>query len=136
MDQSSGAVRARVQQFVPDPALRNNEPTRELHGMLPQAAAIAPKRSKDDPIDKTGRALIAMLHEAAEASNEDYERATARASQLAGELRTIEHRIKELEAEASYFRERSARAEDWLRLIAREIESKLISPGRIAAAGL
>ena len=94
-----------------------------------QDFTLAPEQPpQDDRIDKAGQALIAMLHKAADASNEEYERATILAGRLASQLRTTENRIKEFEAEASHFRDRAARAEEWLKLISREIESKLIAP--------
>ena len=94
-----------------------------------QDFTLAPEQSpQDDRIDKAGQALIAMLHKAADASNEEYERATILAGRPASQLRTTENRIKEFEAEASHFRDRAARAEEWLKLISREIESKLIAP--------
>jgi len=94
-----------------------------------QGLMLAPRQPpEDDRIDKAGGALIAMLHKAAGVSNEEYDRATILAGRLASELRATENRIKELEAEASYFRDRAARAEEWLQLISREIESKLIAP--------
>ena len=86
------------------------------------------KPREDDSVDKAGRALIAMLQKAAGVSNEEHERATILAGKLAGELRTSENRVKQLEAEVSLFRDRAARAEEWLQRISREIESKLIAP--------
>jgi hypothetical protein len=106
----------------------------------PQPASAAPEQARrpagqpdrraDDPIEAAGQALIALLQSAAAASNEEYDRASIHAGRLAGELRATENRIRELEAEVSHFRERAARAEEWLQQIAREIESKLIPPRR------
>jgi hypothetical protein len=81
-----------------------------------------------DPIDKAGHAVIAILHKAASISNEEYGRATNLADDLANKLRTTERRIKEFEAEAAHFRDRAARAEEWMQRIAREIESKFSAP--------
>src|SRR5438105_3001981 len=77
-------------------------------------AASPPDRRANDPIDEAGHALIALLQSAAEVSNQEYDRASILAGRLAGEVRATESRIRELEAEVSHYRERAARAEDWL----------------------
>jgi hypothetical protein len=92
--------------------------------------ANLPDRRGDDPVDAAGHALIALLQSAAENSNAEYDRATINASRLANELRAVEDRIRQYEAEAAHFRERAARAEEWLKRIAREIESHLIPSRR------
>src|ERR1700682_256660 len=45
-----------------------------------------PDRRADDPIDAAGHALIALLQNAAEASNEEYDRASIRAGRVAREF--------------------------------------------------
>src|SRR5882672_12204704 len=105
-----------------------------------QPASAAPEQARkpagqsdrweDDPIDAAGHALVALLQTAAAASTEEYDRASILAGRLAGELRATENRIRELEAEVSHFRERAARAEDWLQQIGQEIQSKLLGPRR------
>jgi hypothetical protein len=42
------------------------------------------------------------------------------------ELRSVEERTHEMEAEVEHWRERAARAEQWLRIIQNEIEEKLL----------
>jgi hypothetical protein len=86
-------------------------------------------KTLDDPIDKAGHAVITVLSKAVSISNEEHKRATALADDLANKLRTTERRIKELEAEAASFRDRAARAEEWMQRILREIQSKFIAPG-------
>jgi hypothetical protein len=154
MDQPS-FVPEQVRQFAPKPKPkpREGQPTGELMAMLQkaagmshqeharatvlatrlvpeQAAQFVPTREspEGDPVEKAGRALLAMLEKAAGVSNEKYEHATILAGRLASELRASENRIKELEAEVSHFRDRAARAEEWLQRISREIESKLTAP--------
>jgi hypothetical protein len=51
-----------------------------------------------DPTDEAGRALIAMLQQAAGLSSENCERATLLSTRLARELLAAEGRIKELES--------------------------------------
>src|SRR5262249_46402765 len=89
-----------------------------------------PERPGDDPVDAAGHALIAMLQSAAEASNEELDRASIMAGRLAGELRATESRMRELEAEVAHYRDRAARAEEWLQQIGQEIQSKLMPPRR------
>ena len=72
--------------------------------------------------------MITILQKAASTSNEEYERATRLADDLANKLRTTERRIEEFEAEAARFRDRAVRAEEWMRRIAREIESMFNAP--------
>jgi hypothetical protein len=96
----------------------------------PTKSARQPDIREDDPLDEAGHALIAMLQKAADASNAEYDRASILAGRLSGELRANENRIKELESEVLHFRDRATRAEEWLEVISREIESKLIAPRR------
>jgi hypothetical protein len=70
------------------------------------------------------------LQNAAEASNQELDRASIMAGRLAGELRATENRIRELEAEVAHYRDRAARAEDWLQQIGQEIQAKLLPPRR------
>jgi hypothetical protein len=96
----------------------------------PPNSARQPDMREDDPLDEAGHALIAMLQKAAHAANAEYDRASILAGRLSSELRANEHRIKELEADVLRSRERATRSEEWLEVIAREIESKLIAPRR------
>jgi chromosome segregation ATPase len=72
--------------------------------------------------------VITVLNKAVSISNEEHKRAMALTDDLANKLRTTERRIKELEEEVSHFRDRAARAEEWMQRISREIESKFIAP--------
>jgi hypothetical protein len=101
-----------------------------INGLTPKQSTEDDPIDKtlDDPIDKAGHAVMTLLKEAAGNATEEYERATALADDLANKLRTTERRIKELEAEASSFRDRAARAEEWMQRISHEIESKFLSP--------
>jgi hypothetical protein len=51
------------------------------------------------------------------------------AQKLSRQLREAENRIGELEAEVQLYREKSERAEEWLRKISTEIEDRLINEG-------
>jgi hypothetical protein len=155
MDKSSGSGPEQGQQSVPKPKPHDDGLTDELRGLLQRAGIISNKESKlgsapptkvadqnsssiadlgptqpaeDDPIDKAGHAVITVLNKAVSISNEEHKRAMALTDDLANKLRTTERRIKELEEEASRFRDRAARAEEWMQRISREIESKFIAP--------
>src|SRR5215813_9074108 len=112
----------REQQLAPQLAMASPPP--RAAAAPASAPARAPDGRGEDPVDAAGLALIALLQSAAEASNSDYDRATIHAGRLANELRATEDRIRQFEAEAAHFRERAARAEEWLQRIAREVESQ------------
>jgi hypothetical protein len=102
-----------------------------------QARKFAPEdQPREDPTDEAGRALIAMLEQAASLANENCKGPTEFASKIVRELRAAEDRIKELEAVVSHYHERAKRAEDWLQRIEREIEDKLIAPRATSHTGL
>ena len=97
----------------------------------PDVLRFAPRsntRDERDPIDTVGRALVALLQEAASHSRENVDRAMTAAHKLSIQLRAAEDRIKELEGEIERLESRATRAEGWLQRIKTEIEDKLISP--------
>ncbi len=63
-----------------------------------------------------------MLHKVAEMAKEDCARAMDLAHKLSFQLRDAEERARELEAQATHFRERAAHAERWLERIYSEVE--------------
>ena len=88
--------------------------------------APAPKGQPDANIraDDSGRAIIALLQKAAEMAKDDCARAMDLAHKLSAQLRAAEERARELEAEAAHFRDRAARAEEWLLRIHNEVENR------------
>jgi len=86
--------------------------------------APAPKGQPDANIsaDDSGRAIIALLQKAAETAKDDCARAMDLAHKLSAQLRAAEERARELEAEAAQFRDRAARAEEWLLRIHNEVK--------------
>jgi hypothetical protein len=72
--------------------------------------------------DDSGRTIVALLQRAAEMAKEDCARAMDLAHKLSFQLRSAEERARELEAEATHFRDRAARAEAWLLRIHNEVE--------------
>jgi hypothetical protein len=102
-----------------------------------QARKFAPKdQPREDPIDEAGRALIAMLEQAASLARENCKGPTELASKIVRDIHVAEDRIKELEAVISHYHERATRAEEWLQRIEREIEDKLISPQAASRMGV
>jgi hypothetical protein len=100
-------------------------------GVAEQVAEFASKeeeRFDGDPLEQSGLAIVAMLQEAAELSNDTCEHAEALADELSRDLRAAEDRINQLEAEIKHFHDRAARAESWLHLIRKELDEKLIAP--------
>ena len=99
--------------------------------------APAPKGQADTNImaDDSGRAIIALLQKAAEMAKGDCARAMDLAHKLSAQLRAVEERARELEAEAAHFRDRAARAEEWLLRIHNEVQDSFFQkkdpiPGR------
>src|SRR5262245_54000157 len=93
-----------------------------------QKFALKDNPGDDDPTDQSGRAVVAMLQQAATLSNENCDRAMNLAHKLSIQLRAAEDRINQLQAEVEHFQKRAAHAENWLRVIEKEIEKKLIAP--------
>jgi uncharacterized protein YlxW (UPF0749 family) len=90
---------------------------------------FAPKpKDEGEPVDQSGRAVVALIQEAANTSNENIDRAMTVAHRISLELRSAEDRIRELEAEIGRLQGRATRAERWLETIKKEIEDKLIAP--------
>jgi hypothetical protein len=68
-------------------------------------------------------------------AKDDCARAMDLAHKLASQLRAAEEKARELEVEAAHFRDRAARAEEWLLRIHNEVEDKFfqkknLAPGR------
>ena len=95
-----------------------------------QVAKFAPKDKprETDPTDESGRAVVALLQQAATLSNENCDRAMTLAHKLSIQLRAAEDRINQLQSEVDHLQNRAANAENWLRVIEKEIEKKLIAP--------
>ena len=97
-----------------------------------QVLQFAPKdkspRNDADALDQSGQAVLALLHKAANSSNEQCARAMNLAHKLSMQLSAAEDQIKHLQAERDQLQDRAERAEQWLGRIYDEIEEKLISP--------
>jgi hypothetical protein len=102
----------------------------ERAGEVPeQVRKFAPKqrvRADGDPTDMAGHALIALVHHAADVSDENCNRAKAVVEKLYAQLRAAEERLRQLEAEVEFHRNRAVRGETWLQRIQQEVEKNLI----------
>jgi hypothetical protein len=72
--------------------------------------------------DDAGRGIVALVQKAADLAKADCNRAMDLAHRLSSEVRAAEERAREFEAQANYFRDRAAHAEEWLVRIRREIQ--------------
>jgi chromosome segregation ATPase len=98
---------------------------------LPKIVEFARKEGipdENEKIDVSAHAVITLLREAADISKENVDRAMTMAHKLSIELRAAEDRISHLEAEIDRLEVRATRAEQWLKVIKKEIEDKLIAP--------
>jgi hypothetical protein len=77
--------------------------------------------------ESAGQVILKLLHKAAGAAEANSRRALATAQELSTQLHAAQNRIVELEAQAELYREKSERAEEWLRKISAEIEDRLFS---------
>jgi folate-binding Fe-S cluster repair protein YgfZ len=85
-------------------------------------------RADISPAERSGKAIIGLLQQAADAAQRNEERAKALAQQLAEELRAAHRRVAELEAQLRDFQARASNAEEWLMHIHDQIREKLIDP--------
>jgi cell fate (sporulation/competence/biofilm development) regulator YmcA (YheA/YmcA/DUF963 family) len=80
-----------------------------------------------EQLDSAGQAILSLLHRAAGAAEANTREALETAQRLSSQLHAAEDRISELEAEVQHYREKSERADQWLRKISNEIEDRFIS---------
>jgi hypothetical protein len=78
-------------------------------------------------LDLAGQAILKLLHKAADAAEANSQQAFQTAQKLSTQLRAAEDRIAALEVELQLYREKSERAEEWLRKISDEIEDRLFN---------
>lgn len=73
-------------------------------------------------VDQSGQHIVALLGKAANKTKADCARAMDLAHKLTLQLRAVEDRVRDLETEATLYRDRAVRAEDWLQHIHKEVE--------------
>jgi uncharacterized protein YlxW (UPF0749 family) len=86
-----------------------------------------PERARKPPgepheVDAAGQAILSILQKATNSTEENNRRAAEIAEKLLHHLRVAEDRIASLQSEVRLYREKSDRAERWLRRISDEIE--------------
>jgi len=86
----------------------------------------SPTSSKNDQLDVAGQTILGLLHKAASAAEANSRYAIETEQKLSEQLRAAENRIAELKAENQLYRDRSERAEEWLRRIYSEIQGRFI----------
>src|ERR1700748_1645782 len=67
-----------------------------------------------DQLDKAGQSILSLLHKAAGVAEENSRHALDMAQKLSHQLRAAEHRIAELEGDATAYQEQGERAAQWL----------------------
>ena len=96
-----------------------------------QVLKFAPKEEKAPnrvaQLDDAGQAIVAQIRTAADLAKEDCDRAMSLAHKLSMELRAAEDRTQQMAREVEHWRDRAARAEQWLQTIQQEIEEKLLT---------
>jgi hypothetical protein len=84
------------------------------------------KPRDEDPTDESGRAVVALLQQAANQTNDTCDRAMALAHKLSVQLRSAEDQIHQLRGQLEHYQNRASRAEEWLLVIRKEIEERLL----------
>ena len=87
--------------------------------------AFAPKKGPPGSTvvaDDAGEHIVALVQRASDMAKADCQRALDVAHRVSSELREAEERARKFEAEAHYFRDRAARAEEWLVRIESELQ--------------
>src|SRR5271166_71453 len=92
--------------------------------IVPFAAVSKGQPTANIVADDSGRTIVALLQKAAEMAKESCARAMDLAHKLSFQLRAAEERARELEQEVAHFRNRAARAEEWLLRIHNEVEHR------------
>ena len=92
--------------------------------VIPFAPTQRDDRQENDPIDRSGHAVLALLQEAVGVAKQNCERAMEIAHKLSLQLRAAEDRVAQLEGEIQHYQERAARAEKWMHRIHAEIEDR------------
>ena len=87
--------------------------------------AFAPKKGPPDATmvaDDAGEHIVALVQQASDMAKADCQRAMDLAQRVSSQLRAAEERARAFEEEANYFRDRAARAEEWLVHIESELQ--------------
>src|SRR5215207_2940907 len=87
--------------------------------------------SKDGPpgeeLERAGKAILVLIDRAAQTTQTRVAEAAKAAQNVTEQLRAAEDRIGQLETELRHYRERAARAEEWLNRVRDEIQNNFFS---------
>jgi hypothetical protein len=72
--------------------------------------------------DDAGEHIVALVQQASDMAKADCQRAMDLAQRVSSQLRAAEERARAFEEEVNYFRDRAARAEEWLVRIESELQ--------------
>jgi hypothetical protein len=116
-------------------AVRLAEVPEDLIPFAPSRKTATTPTDAGDPVESAGQTILGLLNQAAEAANANTKHALDVAQKISRELRVAEERIATLEADLRHYKERAESAENWLKLIASEIEERFFgTTGRVRAA--
>jgi septal ring factor EnvC (AmiA/AmiB activator) len=97
---------------------------------------FAPKLdTRSDELDRASHAILEVLHQAVATTEAKYQQAVEKTHQLSAQLRSVEGRVKDLEAQVLHHEARADRAEDWLYQISVDIEQKFFNDAPAPALG-
>ena len=98
---------------------------------------VVPLRNGPDPLESAGRSVLGLLEQAAGMAEKNIQHAVGVAQKLSQELQSTEQRIRELEEDVRYYKNKADRAEKWLRHISTQIEQRFFgaTKEKFAASG-
>jgi isocitrate lyase len=106
----------------------NKRPPGAPEAVIPFAATAKTQSAAGvDQVDIAGQNVLALLHRAADMSDQDYNHVVDMAHRLSDQLQNANERIKDLEADLRHYQYRTDRAEKWLAEIAADIEQRFFS---------
>jgi hypothetical protein len=103
--------------------------------VIPFAPASMSTTGNTELLDRAGQTILQLLNKAAGVAEENSRHAIDMAQRLSHQLRAAEHRIAELEAEATAYQEQAERAEQWLHRVYTEIEDRFLRQDQSARRG-
>jgi hypothetical protein len=99
--------------------------------------AFAPKKGAPDAtvvVDDAGEHIVTLVQQASNVAKSECQRAMDLAHRMSLKLRAAEERARTFEEEAKYFRDRAARAEEWLVHIESELQQTFFQNKKQRAA--
>lgn len=85
---------------------------------------VVPFSNGPDSLENAGQSVLGLLERAAGMAEKNIQHAVGVAQKLSQELQSAEQQIRELEEDIRYYKDKSDRAEKWLRHISSQIEQR------------